>query len=62
MAPGGPSVPGVFGLPGFGIASCAAFQTQSFRTPSYSEIALRLIDFRACQRSAHEDHDPLSQL
>jgi uncharacterized protein with beta-barrel porin domain len=33
------AIPGVFGLPGFGLTPYAALQVQAFRTPSYSEIA-----------------------
>jgi outer membrane autotransporter protein len=32
-------VPGIIFLPGFGFTPYAAFQTQTFRTPSYSETA-----------------------
>jgi len=47
------AVPGVYGLSGFGITPYAAVQMQSFRTPSYSEIAVSGSSIFALGYDAH---------
>ncbi|MES2198522.1 MAG: ice-binding family protein [Pseudomonadota bacterium] len=47
------AIPGVYDLPGFGFTPYAAFQTQAFRTPSYSEIAVSGSSMFALDYQAH---------